>query len=79
MTDYRGIHLNSAASLSKKPRPPHLAGHVQHPEAPSRPRHERHDARGRLRPLSAESQGAKGGQNGKSCLEYSRPGAGGVR
>ena len=41
--------------------------------------HERQDAGGRLRPLPAENQETKGGQNRKSRLEYPGPGAAGVR
>lgn len=43
------------------------------------PRHERHNPCRRLRPMPAEKQETKGGQIGKSCLEYSRPGAASVR
>ena len=60
-------------------RPRRLPGHVQHPEAPSGPWHERQDACERLPPLPAENQKTNGGQNGKCCLDYSRPGAAGIR
>ena len=60
-------------------RPRRLPSHVQHPQTPPGPRHERQDTCGRLRPRPAETQETKGGQKRKSRLEYSRPGAAGVR